>query len=291
MRWPPPADWPLLEHSRQILCRPHRWHVQEMGQGETLLLLHGTGCSVHSFRGLAPILAQSHRVISLDLPGQGLTQLGARHRSGLHATTEDIANLCAQEGWQPAAIIGHSAGGAVALNLTHRLVSPRGQAPRVIGINPALENFKGMASVMFPAMAKMLALTPFTAEMVSRTSDSPERVAALIRSTGSDLDPIGLQLYRRLIRDRDHVDGTLLMMASWSLNHLRQELPKLAMPALFLTGARDRTVPPASPARAAARMPDCRTVTLPDLGHLAHEEAPDRVAALIQGFLADQPLS
>jgi magnesium chelatase accessory protein len=39
--------------------------------------------------------------------------------------------------------------------------------------------------------------------------------------------------------------------------------------------------------RAVARLPDARLAMLPSLGHLAHEEAPDRVAALIRAFAAE----
>ena len=57
MRWPPPPDWPLQAHSRQVFCAPHRWHVQDIGEGEIVLLLHGAGGSTHSFRDLIPLLA------------------------------------------------------------------------------------------------------------------------------------------------------------------------------------------------------------------------------------------
>ncbi len=287
MRWPPPADWPHAALSRQVHSRPHRWHVQETGTGETLLLLHGAGGSTHSFRMLLPLLAVQYHVVAIDLPGQGFTQLGARHRSGLEATAEDMTRMCRQEGWHPTAIIGHSAGGALALRLSQQLVSPRGHPPKVVGINAALDNFKGLAGVLFPVLAKLLAAVPFTAKVFAQSSAAPGRIEALIRSTGSDIDAEGLSYYRRLISDRDHADATLMMMANWSLDGLQHDLGTVPAGTLLIVGDNDATVPPEVSDKAARKLPDARVVHLPGLGHLAHEEAPETVARLILDFVHD----
>lgn len=287
MRWPPPQDWPNAHLSRQIHCPPHRWHVQETGTGGTVLLLHGAGGSTHSFRDLIPLLAKAYHVVAIDLPGQGFTQLGARHRSSLNAMAEDVEKLCAHEGWQPVAIVGHSAGGALALRLSQTILSPRGQSPKVIGINPALDHFEGIAGVLFPVMAKLLAAVPFTAHVFSRASKSPRRVKSLIDSTGSVLDSDGLALYQQLVGDRDHADATLLMMAQWQLETLLDDLGSVPAGTSFIVGDLDRTVPPKVADKAAAKIPDAQVIRLPGLGHLAHEEAPDLVAGRILQILSE----
>ena len=285
MRWPPPPDWPNVAHSRQVYSRPHRWHVQEMGAGDTVLLLHGAGGSTHSFRNVMPLLAEHFHVIALDLPGQGFTQLGARHRSGLMDTADDIAALCAQEGWHPVAIVGHSAGGALALRLSNMMLSPRGQIPRVIGINPALDHFQGVAGVLFPVLAKMLAAVPFTARLFANSARNMNRVEALITGTGSDLDMMGMAYYQRLTSDRDHADATLLMMSQWELEDLLRDLSGVPAGTLFLAGGNDKAVPSSVSDKAARKMPDAQVIHLPHLGHLAHEEAPDEIARHILDFL------
>ena len=283
MRWPEDADgWPLAQHSRMVLHRPHRWHVQEAGTGPTLLLIHGAGGATQSWRGLFPLLAQDNRVIAIDLPGQGFTQLGGRQRCGLDALTTDILTLIHSEGWQPDALIGHSAGTAICLRLSQILPGP----PPVIGINAALGRFKGVAGWLFPMMAKLLALAPFTADLFIRTSTAPAQVEKLINGTGSTLDPAGLALYGRLARDRAHVDATLAMMSQWSLDTLLADLPQIAARTLFITGNKDLAVPPATSRQAASRMPDAAVQDLENLGHLAHEEAPEDIAALIRHHLS-----
>ena len=66
-------DWPNREASRFVEAGGLRWHVQQMGRGPVLLLLHGTGASTHSWRALLPLLAKSFTVVAPDLPGHGFT--------------------------------------------------------------------------------------------------------------------------------------------------------------------------------------------------------------------------
>jgi len=281
MRGPlPPSDWPNADNSQIVASVPHRWHVQITGRGPDILLLHGAGASTHSWRHLMPLLADHHRLIAVDLPGHGFTRMGARGRSRLPDVAADLGRLIAQEGWAPRVIIGHSAGAAVALQLARTL--PDG-VDRIVAINGALENFKGPAGWLFPLMAKMLALNPLTGLLISQRGTN---VQSLISATGTKLDEDGLALYGRLMGTRAHVDGTLAMMAQWSLDDLNRALPQIAVPTLFIHGENDSAVPIRVAETAAGVMPDARLLRLPDVGHLAQEEAPDAVAQAITQFLA-----
>ena len=271
--------WPLAEHSRFADGPVHRWHVQEAGQGPTLLLLHGAAGATQSWRALFPILAREAHVIAIDLPGQGFTRLGVRRRSGLIPTAEDIAGLCTAQGWAPDLIIGHSAGGALALELTHHL-APRG----VVTINAALGRFEGMAGWLFPVMAKFLALNPLAPSLIARMSGSEARVRELLATTGSKIDEAAVKHYARLAGDRAHVDGTLTMMAQWNIDPLLARLGAIDVPVLLVVGEQDGTVPPQVSHRAAARMPNARVLAYPGRGHLIHEEAPDLIAAEVAAF-------
>jgi magnesium chelatase accessory protein len=276
------GQWPNAGASRFVAARPHRWHVQVMGPEDAavLLLLHGAGGATHSWRDLMPLLARRWRVVAPDLPGHGFTKLGALQRSGLDLMAEDVAALTDRLGLTPAAIVGHSAGGALALRMAERRPVP------VVGLNPALDNFKGMAGWLFPVMARALALNPLVAPTVARMT-TPGSVQRLIAGTGSRIDPVGLSCYRACVADSAHVDGALTMMAQWRLDGLRARLPRIGVPVLFLTGAEDRAVPPETAARAAAQMPNARCERLDGFGHLLHEEAPETVAGRIEAFLAE----
>ncbi len=274
----PPDDWPLAEHSRIVATRPHRWHVQQLGAGPDILLLHGAGASTHSWRGVAPLLAARMRVTMIDLPGHGFTRSGGS-RAGLDTMAEDITTLLRDLDMQPAALLGHSAGAAIALRLS--LDAP--QPVPVITVNGAFRMFDGIAGYLFPLMAKALAINPLTIPLFTAGS-SPARTRRMLAGTGSDIDAEGHRLYHTLISDRTHVAGALAMMSNWSLDRLVRDAGTLRAPVLLLAGLRDRTVPSQVSRDMAARLPDARVETHP-LGHLLHEEAPDLVAGACLGFL------
>ena len=279
----PPDDWPGRAYSRIVPVAPHRWHVQSVGQGPDVLLLHGAGASTHSWARLAPILAQGAHVIMLDLPGHGYTR-SPRGRARLSDVAPDIAALCAAEGWQPRVVIGHSAGAAVALEMARSgVVTP----DRIVAINGALEDFKGPAGVLFPMMAKLLALNPFSGFLTARGSNAEAQVRRIIAGTGSEIDDASLALYARLIGRKAHVDGTLAMMAQWSLTDLNRALPRIETPTLFLHGDRDAAVPLRVSERAAGLMPNASLTVLQGLGHLAHEERPELIGRLIDDVMEE----
>ncbi|MEM9267324.1 MAG: alpha/beta fold hydrolase BchO [Pseudomonadota bacterium] len=276
------ATWPHADRSRFVESKPHKWHLQEMGEGPVLLLLHGAGGATHSFRGLMPLLAEHHRVVAVDLPGHGFTKMQRRGRSGLSAMADDLRGLLTKEGIAPQVLVGHSAGAAIAFRMALDLPTP---PDAIVSINGALRRFPGVASWLFPLMAKMLALNPLTAFAFSKTAGSPASVRNLLEGTGSTIDAEGLAQYTHLIGNRAHVDGALSMMAQWELEEVLPDLPKLSKPVLFLAGGRDRAVPAATSGALAPKLPQAQLLKWEREGHLMHEEHPERTAEAILEFL------
>ncbi|MEO1639679.1 MAG: alpha/beta fold hydrolase BchO [Pseudomonadota bacterium] len=278
MRWPPdPQVWPFSDVSRQVLVRPHRWHIQEMGSGPTVLLIHGAGGATQSFRNLAPLLAARFHIVMMDLPGQGFTQMGAQQRCGLDHMAEDLLALIRHEGWKPTQVVGHSAGTAIALRLWELGLRP---TDGIVGINAALGQFRGVAGWLFPLMAKALAVTPFSASIFASTTTRGS-VRNLIAGTGSTLAPEGLELYYKLATDKGHVDATLSMMAQWELEGLLARLSDILAPVHLIVAENDTAVPVDVGINAAERFPKARLTRVSGLGHLAHEEDGAKIAALI----------
>jgi magnesium chelatase accessory protein len=274
-----PPDWPFRAEARQIRARPHDWCVVTHGTGPTMLLLHGAGASGHSFRHLIPALP-GWRCVVPDLPGQGFTRPGSRTRFGIEPMAEDLATLLRQEGWQPEVVIGHSAGAALALQLS-TLVPVRA----VVGINAALGQFDGAAGFLFPLLARALSVTPFLPSVISRLWGTEAKVRSLLDGTGSPLDAAGVAQYLTLVRKAGHVDGTLGMMAQWRIDRLMARASQLTVRTLLLATAGDRIVPPRVSKQAAGMLPRADYLELPDLGHLAHEDHAEAVAAAITGWL------
>lgn len=255
------------------------WHVERFGSaGPALLLLHGTGATTHSWRNLIPRLEPQFQILSLDLPGHGRTRQAVGFSPSLPNISRAIGALLKRQGFAPDIAVGHSAGAAICISMTLM-----GQiAPQLlISFNGALLPFRGPASRIFPAMARILYLNPATERFFAWRAGNPQTVARLIRDTGSTLEAEGLQHYHRLFRDPRHLRGALSMMAHWDLHSFARELSHLEVPLLLVAAERDRAVPPSSAVRVAKLVSGARVHRLSGLGHLAHEEDPALAADLI----------
>ena len=91
-----PSDWPLREHSEFVHCAGTLWHIQRIGSGPVILLLHGTGSSSHSMAGLAEHLSHQFTCLLVDLPGQGFTPPIEEREHLLTAMAGAISLLCNQ---------------------------------------------------------------------------------------------------------------------------------------------------------------------------------------------------
>jgi len=282
-------QWPHREASSFSEAAGLRWHVQTMAPpapgAPTVWLLHGTGASTHSWRGLLPRLAQNFRVLAIDLPGHGFTGMPATVQGdspmSLPGMARAVAALMHARGALPDIVVGHSAGVAVAVRMClDGLVAPR----CILGINGALLPLGGLAGQFFAPVAKVMAAAPFVPRLFAWRASDPQVLRRLLDSTGSTLDPTGMALYAQLIRNPGHAAGALAMMANWDLPGLQRALPRLATPLALVVGSNDRTVPPSQASDVITRLPPhplTRVCVLQALGHLAHEERPDLVQALV----------
>lgn len=275
------ASWPHARHSRFQRAGGLTWHVQRMGDGPPALLVHGTGASAHSWHRLAPILAERYTVIAPDLPGHGFTERAPRGRMSLPAMAAAVASLVDALGVRPALAVGHSAGAAIVIRCC---LDGTIRPGAVVSINGALLPFRGAAGVLFPPLARLLFLNPLAPRIFARRAEGRDRVERLIHSTGSVLDAAGIDYYARLFRSPGHVAAALGMMAHWDLQGLMRDLPDLDVPLLLIAGDGDDAVSPDEAVRVADRVRGARLSRLPGLGHLAHEEDPEAVAAPLLEF-------
>jgi magnesium chelatase accessory protein len=271
-------DWPNRKASRFVRTPLLRWHVQVMGSGPVLLLLHGTGASTHSWRDLAPLLSQHFKVVAADLPGHAFTETPPREPLSLRFMARELGELLAALDAEPALVVGHSAGAAIMIRMTlDGIIAPRG----LVSINGALLPFRGLASQLFSPLAKLMTLNPLVPRLFAWRASDRSAVERLIGNTGSTIDGRGVEFYRRLVSDPRHVAAALAMMANWSLEPLVRDLPKLKSPLLLLAGGTDRAVSSDEAFRVRECLPTATVKYLRGLGHLAHEEEPERIAEIV----------
>jgi magnesium chelatase accessory protein len=280
---PVPFDWPLRDFSRLVDAAGMRWHVQRMGQGEPLLLIHGTAASTHTWRDLMPLLASRFDVLAIDLPGHGYSERLPGGSMSLPSLAGAVGELLDTVGFRPALIVGHSAGAAIAL----RMVIDGSVHPRaVVGLNAALLPFGGSMRRIFSPMAKLFATTKLMPALIARRARDLGAVKRVLDGTGSRLEDEGAVLYQRLLQREGHVASVLAMMASWDLAPLLEDLPRVQSSLHLVTGGRDKAVSPREADSIAAIVEGSTVERLDDLGHLAHEEDPARLAEIVAGYSA-----
>jgi magnesium chelatase accessory protein len=265
--------------SRFVAAGGLTWHVQRTGQGPAMLLIHGTGSSTHTWRDLLPTLARRFEVLAVDLPGHGSSAALPPGRASIEGMAQALAELLAMLAFSPQYAVGHSAGVVILCRLAlDQRIDPR----VIISLNGALLPLAGTAAVIFSPIARALGALPLLPQLIARTAGTRAGVARLIEGTGSKLDADGLELYARLVRNPRHVAGALAMMAHWDLYRFERELPRLNTPLVLIVGEADLSVSPAQARRVRERLPSAEIHRLEGLGHLAHEESPAPVAALIE---------
>ncbi len=255
------------------------WHVEEMGRGRTILLVHGTAASVHSWRDVMPLLADQYHLVALDLPGHGKTiAQGSKHFS-LERMAIGVSAVMEAMQLSPNIVVGHSAGAAIlAVACARQLIAPQ----TYISFNGAFYPFGGIAGSLFSPIAKLVAFNPLLPRIVSGFATRP-KVEKLFQDTGSTLSPQGIDFYLELFKQPQHVAAALGMMASWDLRGMDDNFTRLTQQCVFVAGDRDKAVPPETADRAASRCRTVQSVHINNLGHMLHEEKPSLAAAIIEG--------
>jgi magnesium chelatase accessory protein len=269
--------WP----TRKVQVGAQRWSIQHQCGNPArpwLLLIHGTGSSAGTWRGMLPDLTRRFNLLAPDLPGHAGSAGTDGADLSLPGMARALRGLLADLQVEPALIVAHSAGAAIALRL---VLDGLPGVRAVVGINSALLPPQGLSGRMFLPVARLLARRPWVPRLFAWHATNPAVARRMIEATGSKLDAAGVAHYQRLISDPAHAAGALAMMASWNLRSLAQELRHLTVPLHLIVATNDRTLPPAQSHEVLSRVPQGSLESLAGLGHLAHEEQPGLVLASV----------
>ena len=272
-----PADWPNRDASRIVQSGGRAWHVQELGQGPAVLLLHGTGASTHSWRSLAATLAQSMHVLAVDLPGHGYTESLAGETLSLETMSSALGRLLTDLAIRPEFVIGHSAGAAIALQME---VDGHTQPLCTIGLNAALKPYGGPFQPLLATLSGAFAASSWLVNRIVARAGDARSISRLLESTGSEIDTAGAEQYQRLLMRREHVRGVLSMMSAWRLGDLTGKLAGLGSELVIIAARGDKAVRPRDAEQVRRWKNDVQIVSVAG-GHLVHEERPDEIGNLI----------
>jgi pimeloyl-ACP methyl ester carboxylesterase len=278
-----------LVSDRRVLVDGVNLQYLEAGSGPPLLLVHGHEQSATSWRWVLPVLARTHRVLAVSLPGHG----DSAPAVGGYAPGADLAPLVADFldtlGVGPLHVVGNSVGGAVVLRLA--LADPA----RVRTLT--LVDSAGLGRDVHPLLA--LDTLPIIGELAIMISRMPggdvgrtSMSAAMLFGQPSRVPKEFFDEQHALGRRPGQLEAsTAMARALFDVTGQREvmldRLPTLTMPTLVVWGGRDYLLPASQAQAAVDRLPHGRLALFADCGHLPHVECPDRFGTVLSEWLAE----
>ena len=255
------------------------------GDGAPIVLLHCYSCSLHWWDELAPILAENHRVIRVDLLGHGGSQ---KPKSGY--SMDDQAGLVAgaldQLDVQGAVVVGHSMGFDVAVALAARASQ---LVDRLVNIDSGPDEEEDCS---LPFLAKV-GYWPVVGEALRRLSPSfaVKEGYADAFAPGYDLAD-GFPNPDQVVEDYDAMTFTSFEDSADAIGDYTDEAPldqrlrQIPVPLLSIFGTEDQICDPEESQDAYATVPGARLEEINGAGHSPNIEKPEETAALIEDFAA-----
>jgi pimeloyl-ACP methyl ester carboxylesterase len=248
----------------------------EFGKGPPVAILHGLFGSGRNWTTIAKRLGARHRVIAFDLRNHGASPWA--DDMSYPDMAEDVRALLAARGASPAALLGHSLGGKVAMTMA--LARPEHVARLVV---------VDIAPVPYPPtlMGHIRAMQELDLAQVRRRSEAEQRLAAAIP------DPAERAfLSQNLIFEEGRARWRINLAAIARAMPLISGFPSFppsrayAGPALFVAGGRSPYVRAEHEPLIKRLFPAARLVRLAAAGHWVHAEMPDAFLAQVAPFLA-----
>lgn len=248
-------------------------HATEAGEGPPLAVLHGLFGSAQNFASVQRLLARRFRCVALDLRNHGASPHGAESSYG--ALAGDVLDTLAPRGALPAAVLGHSMGGKVAMRLAlDRPDTVRRLIVTDISPVPYPPAFRELAAALQALpLAPGLTRTAADAHLAAAIPDAGLR-AFLLQNLRLGAQPgwrIGLA----------EIAAALPTIEGW-------EAPEGAIyrgPTVFIAGARSDYIRPEHRPTIRALFPAARFVTVKDAGHWVHADNPTGFVGVIEAFM------
>jgi 2-hydroxymuconate-semialdehyde hydrolase len=249
--------------------RSGRVHILDVGEGDPILLIHGSGSNVAEWQeGFADILASNHRVIAFDSYGFGLSDRNHPLQYGIALWARQAVDVLDALEIDRAVVLGHSAGGAVAALLAANHMERFRGAVFVghgIAIDPAqlLPLIPGIGEI-WAARKETLAVT------FANRDHHRQRMEATYRIRGTRA------AFLVFVRRQYTIDGLRLLDAYEGIH----------IPVLQVHGTLDQSISIDAGRQLGSRLADSRFVAVSESGHHVHLDSPGRLAEEVVAFVA-----
>lgn len=286
--WPGEPELPvetlLTAEDRIVEVRGLRLRYRQWGEPAfdrpNLLMLHGFGNSLQSFRELAPRLADCCHVIAIDLPGFGLSDKPVDHDYHNGPQAEIMVAAAKALGLDRAIYVGHSLGGAIALQAAIRDPDAAG----LVLLNPGIlsTGVPKIVQITVPPLprisAKLFASRDFRGNFLRKSYFNPEIV------TEEVIDEV-----MQGTRAEGYMRGMTALMTQYAEGEEIALAAQVNVPTLIPWGNADRNKPATEAESLQRLIAGSQLVRFEQAGHYVHEEAADGVASAITLWLASLP--
>jgi pimeloyl-ACP methyl ester carboxylesterase len=251
-------------------------HTRDEGTGPPLVLLHGTGASLHTWNAWTAALSGSHRVIRMDLPGFGLTGPNRTADYSIPAYVAFLEDFRKAVGLDSFALAGNSLGGQIAWS--YAAAYPQ-HVTDLILVDPA-----GFP-IERPTLAFRLARLPLLSALLARMDPAAMVKRTLRDAYGDKMTPELIERYR-LLALREGNRAAFVARAKVSQVDRSADIALVRTRTLILWGKEDRLIPVKDAARFAKTIPEAQLVIYEGVGHVPMEEIGERSARDVEAFLS-----
>jgi esterase len=249
-------------------------HFKEFGAGRPLVILHGLFGSSDNWGGIAPELAGQFHIFALDLRNHG--QSPHSDEMTYPVMARDVVEFLDGQGLQSAAVLGHSMGGKVAMQLA--LDFPE-RVERLIVADIASRVY---APEYEPYFQGMLALD-------LKKFKSRQQMEEVLAPAVPDL------VIRRFLLKNLGYDSEGSYFWKINLPGIHKNYPHIceaissgklySKPALFLSGGKSNYVSEADKPLISKLFPNARFQIIPQARHWIHADAPEEFVGMVSQFL------
>lgn len=235
----------------------------DKGSGPVLLFLHGWKDDLHTFDSLIPLLV-SYRIIRLDLPGFGQTEI-PKEPWTLDHYINFVSDFIQKLNIIPNVILGHSFGGRIAI--------------------------KGLSTQKLHAQKCIL----IAAAGIAKKRTTRNTLLTLVAKTGrviTSIPPFSFwqhalrkQLYKSIGSDYFGAGALKNTFLNIVKEDVSEHAHQLSLPVLLIWGVDDLQTPLSDGKRLSSMIKNSQLVVLDHAGHFVHREKPQDVAQFIQNFI------
>ncbi|MEA2190977.1 MAG: hypothetical protein QOI73_1098 [Solirubrobacteraceae bacterium] len=282
------VDWP--RHMRWVEVEGRWMNLVDIGEGPVILMIHGLAGSWQNWLENIPFFARDHRVIAVDLPGFGESQMPAKDISiSRYADTID-ALLDVLEIEQPVRLVGNSMGGFIGAELAIRYPARIERLVLVAAAGLSVENIRTKREKGLRHRAENIAF--FNIGWVAARSPTvvrrPRLRSAVMLLVVAHPDRLPPELTFEQVKGsgKDGFPGALEALCNYPI---RERLPEIECPTFIVWGDKDRLVPLKDASVFEELIDDSRKVVYEDTGHLTMLERPARFNRDVYEFLQEEP--